>query len=56
MTHREDFLEYFNSNADGSDRTQDDAISMCSLASMVRADFGQSLAWKVECTLSRFAT
>lgn len=24
---REDFLEYFNTNADSSDRTQDDAIS-----------------------------
>ena len=23
----EDFLEYFNSNADGQDRSQDDAIS-----------------------------
>lgn len=27
LTRREDFLEYFNTNADGSDRSKDDAIS-----------------------------
>jgi hypothetical protein len=30
LSNREDFLEYFNTNADGEDRSEDDATSEAS--------------------------
>jgi hypothetical protein len=53
----EDFMEYFNSNAGGEDRTKDDAVSKSLFASHSHRDEStdlQSSVWKDGCSPSKF--